>query len=78
MRESVSRSQAQHALDAMGYRLFKEEEGWAIFHNHDNDDHWLALEFGVDIDEMPWSDLRERLEYEGIDCEEFLANLDKC
>ncbi len=76
MRESVSRSQTGYALNAMGYRLFKEEEGWLIFHNPDNDDHWLALEFGVGIGEMPWPDLRERLEYEGIDTETFLANLE--
>ncbi len=76
MRESVNRSQTQYSLNAMGYLFFKEEEGGVIFHNPDNDDQWLALEFGINIDATPWSDLRERLEYEGIDCEEFLANLE--
>ena len=76
--ECVDRHDLEKGFMPMGYILHKYVDGYAVYHNPDKD-YWFQVNFRRGS--VPWSDIKERMDYENsicpgvLDSEEFLGNL---
>ena len=74
MPETISRDDLVNTLLRLGYEVLAEEGGFIMV--IDPEVPVRPLKFDFSQGPNPWDDLREQLEYEGVDPSRFLAELD--